>query len=754
MNQLAKPHARTPIDVADAAEIARLAGKPGRDMFAREDLEDQLGSGPLILDGLRGRPHYFDGRFLTGADLTRDQDYVRQRQADMARAAGSGVISGLGIRTRAVARGQTIRIDPGVGLTPSGDVVMVTQRRDVPLLDLPLSRQLDAAMGLREEPRVPLGRRTGLFILALRAVEFTANPIAAYPRSISGRRTVEDGDIIEATAITLIPYPETSGAGTLALARRAVARQIFAGQPSGIPQDALPLAMLAVENGTVRWIDVAMVRRETGMDSGVQVAFGGRPRSLAEAHLLQHRAHLADVVAEMQARGEPPIFAAAQHFGVLPPAGQLPAAAIRPDPFGFSQVYFPPTVDVDLAFVPIDEIGALVEESLSLPPIDLDAQAAELDATGVLIMVPVTRQRFQRFDNGLPATKIATVPNAGAAAARPAFDMLTALVSKRRKLVEAAERDADSARQAEAEALKIKAWHAAFQEAVTALPMQDGRPPTLWYTRRRAIAYQTRIVGVGVAVSGDDIAIGETVNANIDRLNLGKRLAALTGKATAQAIARIIALLGSRAVARSDILTVSAIADLERVAKGRGRGGFAVGDMTALPGITSFDFGTIGSGTAIPVGTSGRVEDAAVPSFASAGRFDSAVGVSESSGLAFSTVRTGLARVAVANALGRTTAVRADTELSLSEGEVMDVAEDYGGPRVGEGLDRLDQALGEAWPDAKGAIWLGGTGKALAVDAAFRAVPGEKLADFAELMKQAVDKENSGAIDSLFEKMR
>jgi hypothetical protein len=32
---------------------------------------------------------------------------------------------------------------------------------------------------------VPLGRRTGLFILALRPVEFTANPIAAYPRSIT-----------------------------------------------------------------------------------------------------------------------------------------------------------------------------------------------------------------------------------------------------------------------------------------------------------------------------------------------------------------------------------------------------------------------------------------------------------------------------------------------------------------------------------------------------------------------------------------
>jgi hypothetical protein len=46
MNQLEKATARFPIDVADAAEIARLSGSQGRDLFAREDLEDQLGVGP------------------------------------------------------------------------------------------------------------------------------------------------------------------------------------------------------------------------------------------------------------------------------------------------------------------------------------------------------------------------------------------------------------------------------------------------------------------------------------------------------------------------------------------------------------------------------------------------------------------------------------------------------------------------------------------------------------------------------------
>ncbi|HET9638540.1 MAG TPA: hypothetical protein VFP12_04965 [Allosphingosinicella sp.] len=724
MNQLVKAQARAYISVAEASELSRMAGTQGQDLFAREDVEDQIGAGPLILDGLRRRPHYFDGRFLTGADLTRDQDYIRQRQADMARSGGSGVISGLQVRSLSQVRGQTLRISPGVGLTPSGDVVMITQQRDVPLLDLPLTRQLDAALGLRQEPRVSLGRRTGIFVLALRAVEFTANPIAAYPRTITGKRTVEDGDIIEATALTLIPFPETSGAANLSAARRSLAKQIFAGQPKGLPQDALPLAMIAVDRGTIRWVDVAMVRRETGTDSGVQVAFGGRPRAISEAHLLQHRAHLGDVLAEFLSRGLPPLFPAAHAFASLPPAGQLPAAAVQPDEFGFRQIYFPPSVDTDIAFVPTDELGALVEESLALPPIDLEAQAADLDATGVLVLVPVSRGRFQRFAQALGATMTNMAGDAGAGATRPALDLISRLAAKRRKQIEAQERDAESEARRQAEELKVKAWHAAFHEAVAALPQEGGRPPLLWYTRRRTVAYRTRLAGVGVAVSGDDVVIGAVVNANLERLKLDRRVAKLSGTATPQATARMVSLLGAPAIAGSDILTAAVVADLERVAQGG-----------SLPPIM----------TAAPV--PGRAPPAGAIS-------PTVMTLAPSAGVNLAAVRAGMERNALRNATGMSTLVRLDTPLNLSEGEVMDVAEDYSDARVGEGLARLDKVLGEEWPEPKLAIWLGESGKALAIDAVFRGLPGEQLKDFAELLKDDVGKKDAEGIDRLLEKMR
>nr|WP_294816802.1 hypothetical protein [uncultured Sphingomonas sp.] len=807
MTELAKASGRAIIEVADSAEAARLAGSG---TVSRDSLEDDLSGGPLILDGLRRRPRYFDGRFLTGADLTRDQDYVRQRQADMARASGAGVISGLQVAVASSVRGQSVGIQAGVGLTPSGDVVMLGKRQDVPILDMPVTRQLDAALGLSAEPRVPLGRRSGMFVLALRAVEFTANPIAAYPRSITGQRSVEDGDIIEATAITLIPYPDHSGAATLSAARRAVAKQIFLGKPAGVSQDALPLALIGLDRGTIRWIDMAMVRRETGADSGVQVALGGRPRAIAEAHVLQHGTHLGDVLDELRARSMPPVFPAAQAFAALPPAGQLPAAAIQPDNFGFRQFYFPPTVDVDIAFVPVDEIGALVEESLSLPPIDLEATAEEIDATGVLVMVPVTRARFQRFDNALPKTRTPALADPAAAASKPALDMLSSLIAKRVKRAEAAVRDADAEARAQAEALTMQAWHAAWQEAIAALPTVNGRPPLLWYTRRRAIAYDGAALN-GVSISGDDVIVAGLVSQTLKRLRLEKRFASINARATALGTARVMALLGGRAVSGSDILTASVIADLEAVIKAiptkadlpktdpaptSTPAPTPTGTSTPTgpaPTIPNKDPGTgiqtppiivqppvllrptllnasvlTGAPTltkamgAAPAPSLTRTEKSAdvnevTPSLVPAADVlavraatinPAIAGIAQPASADLAIARSGLNRLALAAATGNLTAlVAGGNDIVLGDGEVMDVAQDYSDPRLGEGLARLQTQISETWPNPAQALWLGESQRALLLDSAFRTLAANLLPDLATAIGRAVDAKDVSAID-------
>src|SRR5688500_3430472 len=161
MPTLAYADARLNLDVVDSEELARLLDSGSGEVMLRGSLEDMFGPGTLILDGLLRRRRYFDGRFLTGADLTRDQDDVRQRQADIARAGGSGVISGLMVEDVDSVGGTTLRIESGHGVTPNGDLVMLTSTRDVPVMDLPTTRQLDAAMGLSADPRRSEERRVG-----------------------------------------------------------------------------------------------------------------------------------------------------------------------------------------------------------------------------------------------------------------------------------------------------------------------------------------------------------------------------------------------------------------------------------------------------------------------------------------------------------------------------------------------------------------------------------------------------------------
>ena len=703
--------ARLNLDVVDSEELARqLDTGSGGEVVLRRTMEDMFGSGTLILDGLRRRPRYFDGRFLTGADLTRDQDYVRQRQADIARAGGSGVISGLTVDDVDSIGGNSLRITAGHGVTPTGDLVMLTDTRVVPVMDLPTTRQLDAAMGLSADPRVPLVSQSGLFVLGLRAVEFTANPIAAYPRSITGRRTVEDGDIIEATAITLVPFPDASGATDAAEARRAAARQVFGNAPSGVPQNILPIAMIALDRGAVQWVDVALVRRELGADSGVQISLGGRPRAQAEAHVLQHRTHLLDVLLDAQARAMPPVFPASQYFSLLPPAGQLPAACVVPDTDGFQQFYFPPPITADLAFVPSDEIAALVDEALTLPPIDLQSSAEDLTGTGVVIVVPVSRPDFQRYSSSLPATSTAVKSDASAGPSRPALDMLDALVLQRRKAVDAASTGPPASTAADALALQDKAWQAAFAEAVAALPSSEGLPPLLWFVRRRAVAYRTETEGLPIAVGGDDIVISSLVGENLARLKLEKRLAAIDAQATPQASARAMALLGAPAIVGSDILTAAVIADLEKVS-------------TPAP-------------APAPAPAAPRtLATAAVASPLSLLRATD-----------LSVARTGLTRINLATALGTTPAASPDTELNLSESEVLDVAADYGGARLGEGFAAIAPLIGGDWPTAKQAVAIGDSGVALELDAGLLAAKPDQLPGLADQVKSAATKSDADAL--------
>jgi hypothetical protein len=487
--------------------------------------------------------------------------------------------------------------------------------------------------------------------------------------------------------------------------------------------------MLGLDRGTVRWVDTAMVRRETGADSGVHAMFAGRPRAIAEAFVLQHQAHLSDVLVDLAGRGLPPLFPAASVFSLLPPTGAMPLQALQSDNLGFTQLYFPPGVDVDLAFVPADEIGALAEEALALPPIDLEAAPGDLDATGVTVLVPVDRPRYQRLRSTLEGANVAVASNVAAPASASAFDLVSDIVT-RRKAFEATARDASATAAAEAEALQNQAWRAALNEAASVLPQAPGGARLVWYVRRRSIAQQPRVTGTGVMVSSDDVSLNALVNTNIERLKLSKRLAAINGNATPQATVRLMSLLGSPGATNSDILTVSVISDVEKVINQ---------DLPAPPAPPAAPAPQPAPPVTLPRGPF---------------RFDPRLlrNITDISPDILG-ARSGLNLVAAADAAGTTTAARDDTPLKLGESEVMTIAQDYSDPSLGAGLRRAADSIGGSWPSAKDATWLGESGRAPALDLAFRAVGEEKVADFANLLKSAVSDQDAKELDQLLTKM-
>jgi hypothetical protein len=434
----------------------------------------------LVEDSHRVRPRYFDGKFLAARDLTRDQAYFLARQSGFARALGSGVVEGLGVRAGTVA--SDLEVDPGFGYTSAGELVSLSRTVRVSLAQLFKLQTLAAQLGTLRRLGPPLRNRTGVFVLGLRALEFSANPVAAYPSSLDGPRQVEEGDIVEASALTLTHWVEAP-ADALDSQRGSLARDAFVTQSlPALPAEMLPLAIVAIAGDNIRWVDVHLVRRAAGQAHSDVLGFGFAPRLQREAHLAQYTQQLAEIMARAGS-GRPN---AAQFFSALPAAGPMPATALNPR--DFSQSWFPPGVDADLMLVPEDEIAALVEESLLLPPIDLSLSAAQQESTAVAILVPVPRQSLARQAARLrqQLQRVARAPAVGLSAKRLPLDTIRLLANTRLSLSVATPTAA------------LDPVDAVWAELLSAQAM-------LWYTRRRNLSLRPEIEGTMVAVvAGDD----------------------------------------------------------------------------------------------------------------------------------------------------------------------------------------------------------------------------------------------------------
>lgn len=476
MSEFVKPAEPRTISEADAADLQRR--------------------GVLAVDPDRTMPLWFDGRFLTARDLNRQQSYFMARHGALGRSIGSGVIEGLDVSIDDGASSQdTIRIAPGQGIAFDGAHIHLPSQLVLKLSDLAVQTALNAQLGLSVNPSAPLHSRSGLFVLSLRPVEYTANQTTGFPTTVTGQRTVQMGDRIAAVAATLTPYAPTQTALTSLDARADAAQRIFAhGKIDGVPGFALPLAMLSMRYGVIEWVDVHLVRRDLVAARREFLGLGLAQDQLRLAHFQQYRAALSDVMDHYANSRQPARFPAEQHFKLLPPAGPLPADAV--DPAAMSQVFFPGEVEVELSIIPDDELPALIEESFDLPPIDLTRPVEERDSLNIMIVAPMARHtlRSQLASLQQLTQPLRPLSMLGQGPQKP-LDRLGAM-----KIGLA---DAGASRMP-VETVAAAEW-ASVVNALTQFGLDgDSSRRTLWYMRRRTLRRSADLESVLVAIGHVD----------------------------------------------------------------------------------------------------------------------------------------------------------------------------------------------------------------------------------------------------------
>lgn len=514
-------------------------------------------AGLLVTDAQRSLPLPFDGRFFTASDWIREQSYFLRRQADFGRSVGAGVAAGLEVTLGASA--TALNIAPGHGITPAGELVLLPEEVTVDVGDIARMLSLSQLLGLSGTPRHPARTRSGLFVLALRPVEFTANPVASYPKTLDDRRRLEHGDIVEGVVVTLVPFPDAGSALEGERRRGRVARAVFLDRSGevGVPE-ALPLAMVAMRRGAIDWVDPYMVRRELGTDREDVLGFGRSRRSARIAHLHQYHDHLDQILQEQGPQAAP--FAAATHFDTLPAAGRLPASAV--DPQTLTQTFFPATVDVRMTIVPADELPVLVEEALRLPPIDLtggleNATSTELtaledalDRLSVLILLPVSGS-FGRVRDSLPSVHVRSLSSAvtGVARKRPGVLLEEAFGGK---LIPFVHQPSSPA--------KVAAELVPWQRILAA-------SDEIWYVRCRTQHTASIERGERVPVVGDEFGQERQLVGYLKSAALYETFHHLKTKGSAEADLDMVKLLGRPSFSQSKTLVAGPLYELQRKSK-------------------------------------------------------------------------------------------------------------------------------------------------------------------------------------------
>lgn len=361
---------------------------------------------PLTTGGIRSA-NFFNGRLLTGKDLTREQEARREADARLGLVLGEGVAQGLEVaedKTADLPAGTYVRVTAGVAVNRAGQVLRLPQGTTVALTQQFTSELLDACFFGR---CTPLRGGTyvagaGVYVLTLAPSAATEGRAPTNGLDPTNARCNTDANVeaLQFRLLKLTPKMLSGldfGSPTL---RNELAYRCFGAgiQPDwfaslltapprrddlledlreiGLGDAEVPLTLLSFNGATkLGFVDAWAVRRPLhAAAASATAALSESPRSARGlAMYLQFQQQIAELA---QPRLLPAGVTARSHFRWLPAAGIVPAAEENDGSDAAATAFFAGLRYRAPVHVHAAQVEGLLRDSLLLPPIETDGAEA------------------------------------------------------------------------------------------------------------------------------------------------------------------------------------------------------------------------------------------------------------------------------------------------------------------------------------------------------------------------------------------
>jgi len=355
---------------------------------------------PILVSELRA-VNFFNGRFVSGEDLTDEQNAHRAVHQLLGRAVGDGVVQGLEVAESSfdsTAQTPLLVVRAGLAVNRVGEILRLPADTIVRLARPPVPAAVPDAVDVfhtctppqETSPLVP----SAIYLLTICSSRkgdgrTTSGGMGALPSHCSLRWIV---DAVEFqlhdlnVSQELLALPQRLRNGVAYQLFGAAARQDYSTNPFGAPRtpltllDALrgttltdcevPLAVLQWQTSGLQFIDLWSVRRRcaAGSTGPADMAFSGRAPAVTEAMVNQFAAQLEDL---RRSVADPEAIEGRRYFRFVPPAGRLPVSSGAVKRFTYETFFNGKTCSRPW-FVEAADVEAILAESVHYPPVDLD----------------------------------------------------------------------------------------------------------------------------------------------------------------------------------------------------------------------------------------------------------------------------------------------------------------------------------------------------------------------------------------------